>query len=60
MSSDIEAKRAAIAELYSGPGWKRKVRNMTDKQVVAIYLREQRNPHTPKPKEESNDDPPPF
>lgn len=58
--SDVESKRAFIAELYSGPGWKRRVKNMTDNQVIAIYFREVDKPHDPKSKQESTDDPPPF
>lgn len=29
--------RAALASMYPGPGWARKVRNMSDAQVFAIY-----------------------
>jgi hypothetical protein len=39
--SDIALKRAYVNEMYSGPGWKSKVRQMSDAQIVAIYLREQ-------------------
>lgn len=37
-----EQMRAAIAEVYSGPRWKRKVANMFDDQVVAVYYKFQR------------------
>jgi hypothetical protein len=63
--TDIDLKRATVADLYPGPGWKAKVGRMTDNQVVAIYLREKAKQPTPyddkpKPKEESNDDTIPF
>jgi len=56
MSDDINRKRAYVSDLYSGPGWKRKVKNMSDKQVVAIYLKSQAEANKPKPKEEPKDD----
>jgi hypothetical protein len=34
-------KRAFVADLYPGPGWKTKVAKMPDEQVTAIFLREQ-------------------
>lgn len=60
--TDIDRKRAFVAELYSGPGWKRKVANMSDARVVAIYLSHQDDEHKTKPKkkEESGDDGIPF
>lgn len=58
--SNVEAKRDWVAKLYPGPNWRRKVRRMSDAQVVAIYMREHDKPHTPKPPKESNDDSPPF
>lgn len=54
--SDIEIKRAYVAELYPGPKWKKKVQGMPDSQVVAIYLRETSKPKNEKPKESGNDD----
>lgn len=56
--TDIEAKRAFVEELYPGPSWKRRVKNMSDGQVVAIYLRNQDKKTTKS--EEHTDDPPPF
>lgn len=53
---EIEQKRAFVADLYPGPGWKQKVKKMPDSQVIAIYLREQGKPHNDKPKEGENDD----
>lgn len=55
--SDIKQKRAWVADLYSGSGWKAKVKRMPDDQIVAIYLRERQKPPKPKPKpKESSDD----
>lgn len=56
MSDDIHRKRAFVSDLYSGPGWKSKVKKMSDKQVVAIYLKEQAKADTPKPKKEGGDE----
>lgn len=52
MSDDITVKRAFVADLYPGEGWKKKVQRMPDSQVIAIYLREQgKPPKHDKPKE---------
>jgi hypothetical protein len=32
-------ERQAVAAAYDGPGWKEKVRNMSDAQVIAVYMR---------------------
>lgn len=65
--SDIEQKRGFVDGLYPGPGWKAKVRSMSDAQIVAIYLRESNKakaPPKPKPpkteKESTPDDDLPF
>ena len=60
--TDIEQKRAYVAELYSSPRWKRRVAKMSDAQVIAIYMREQDTDHhkSDKPKQESDDDELPF
>lgn len=34
---DINAMRLAILRAYDGPNWERKVRNMADNQVIAVY-----------------------
>ena len=34
---DIDAMRSKIMEVYPYPRWERKVANMEDRQVVAIY-----------------------
>ena len=39
---DIFYKREAVKKLYSSDSWQDKVKNMSDSQVVAIYLRFQR------------------
>jgi hypothetical protein len=56
--SDIEAKRAYVADLYPGPQWKKKVKVMPEAQVIAIYLRETGKPpkKNDKPKESGSDD----
>lgn len=56
MGDDINRKRAYVSDLYSSPGWKRKVKNMSDNQVVAIYLDKQAKGDKPKPKEEPKND----
>lgn len=33
----IEQMRAEVANLYSGEAWKRRVHNMPDAQILAIY-----------------------
>lgn len=57
-----EQKREYVSGMYRGKGWKTKVKQMTDAQIVAIYLREIRKPkkEEPKPPEESTDDDSPF
>jgi hypothetical protein len=56
--TEIEMKRAYVADLYPGQRWKEKVQKMSDAQVIAIYLREQEHPHNEndKPKESSNNE----
>lgn len=56
MTDDITVKRAFVADLYSGPGWKKQVQQMPDAQVIAIYLREHERPRQDKPKESGDDD----
>lgn len=34
-----EKERRALLDVYSGDRWRRKVTDMSDEQVVAIYLR---------------------
>lgn len=46
--------------MYSGKGWKNKVKNMSDIQVTAIYLKEKAKADKPKPKEKKNEDDIPF
>lgn len=56
MSDDINVKRDFVSSMYSGsPGWKRKVANMSDRQVTAIYLKEKAKKDS-KPKKENQDD----
>ena len=66
LMSEIELKRSFVSDLYPGARWRRRVRRMSDAQVVAIYLRE-RNKEPPKPpdppdepKEKAKDDDIPF
>lgn len=36
----VQEQREYVKQLYPGPGWTRKVNNMPEDQVTAIYLRE--------------------
>lgn len=56
----VEHERDFVAKLYSGPKWKRKVKKMTDAQVLAIYLKAKRQPKQEKKPKESTDDGIPF
>jgi hypothetical protein len=66
--SDMDKKRDHVQGMYKSPGWKAKVRKMSDAQVVAIYLREiskaqdrSKQPKgKPQPKKESGTDEAPF
>lgn len=50
-------KRAFVAALYPGQGWKKKVAQMPDTQVTAIYLHEKdKQPKNDTPKESGDDD----
>ena len=33
----VEAMRDDISKVYKGPGWKEKVKRMSDRQIIAIY-----------------------
>ena len=35
---NVETMRSEIAKVYTGDGWKKKVKNMPENQVVAVYL----------------------
>ena len=58
----IQQMRAAVHEAYSGNGWGRKVDNMSDVQVQAVYFslverghfdkKKEDNPPKPEPKAE--------
>lgn len=37
--NDIEQKRQAIASTYRSYSWAKKVKAMTDEQVIAVFLR---------------------
>lgn len=59
--TEIDQKRAFVADLYPGPGWKEKVKQMPDAQVIAIYMREKNREHPnrdepKKPKESDGGD----
>ena len=57
---DMEEMRGFVHDLYPGPRWWRRVKNMSDAQVIAIYMREQ-NKKDPQPKDkESGDNGIPF
>lgn len=53
--ADIQAKRAYVAAMYSGKGWKNRVKHMSDIQVTAIYLKEQAK-DKPKKEKDNNDE----
>lgn len=36
---NIVDMRYVLSQAYPGPGWKKKVANMSDEQVVAVYYR---------------------
>ena len=57
----MQAKRAYVSNMYPGRGWKTKVKHMSDIQITAIYLKEERAgfPDRSK-KEKKNDDEIPF
>lgn len=40
-------KRQYVYDLYSGPKWKKRVRNMSDDQVTALYLKHQNEGEMP-------------
>lgn len=56
---NINIMRQEIAKMYSGPRWKRRVAKMKEKQVTAIYFREQkrREEAAKQPKEPVDDEP---
>lgn len=41
MAADID-RRYYVEQMYPGPTWKKRVANMPDNQVFAIYMREQK------------------
>lgn len=41
--SDIKEKREYLTKLYDGYSWHEKVANMSREQVIAVYLRFQRD-----------------
>lgn len=55
---DKANQRAFVAALYPGKSWKRRVKNMPDGQIFAIYKRESNKPK--KPRQESDDADTPF
>jgi hypothetical protein len=58
--TDIERRRAWVADMYPGPKWKSKVKKMSDAQVTAIYLREQNKPKKDQESDDGDDAPTPF
>lgn len=45
----IEYMRNVVESMYNGPGWARKVANMSDGQVMAIYIKQQAKAEEEKP-----------
>jgi len=59
--SDIQLKRTFVYEMYSGRGWKAKVNRMSDAQIIAIFLREQKKILEAQAEKDADDeDPIPF
>lgn len=59
--SDLDQKRDFVMALYQSEGWKAKVRQMPDNQVIAIYMREtNKAKERPKPPPKESDDGTPF
>lgn len=54
---DIE--RQIVSDMYPGADWKKKVKKMSDAQVLAIYFKEKDKPKKKpkKPKRDSDDIP---
>jgi hypothetical protein len=48
LASDIDKKRTAVSNAYSGKKWQDKVAKMPEDQVVAVYLRLQAQNKLPK------------
>lgn len=58
--ASINEKRQFVSSMYPSKGWKNKVKNMSDIQVTAIYLKEKAKGESQKPKEINNHDDIPF
>ena len=58
--ASMEAKRSYVASMYSNKNWRRKVSHMSDIQVTAIYLKEQKAGFPDRSKKEKKDDDIPF
>lgn len=54
--ADIQAKRAYVAKMYPTTRWKNKVKHMSDIQVTAIYLKEEKAGFPDRTKKETNND----
>lgn len=39
MDHSVDFKRQEITKAYKGPAWANRVKNMSDNQVIAVYLR---------------------
>lgn len=40
---DARQMRIEVAKAYPGPGWQKKVQRMSDAQIIAIYLKFQKD-----------------
>lgn len=47
--TDAERKRAFVADLYDAKRWKKRVARMSDDQVTAIFLRNQKADESDQP-----------
>lgn len=50
-----EIERQWVSAMYPGPGWKARVKKMSDVQVIAIFLKEHSKPQKDAPERESKE-----
>lgn len=59
--SDIERKRSFVHDMYKGKSaWKKRVKKMSDSQIVAIYIKHHQVPKTKTAKRNLDKNNPPF
>lgn len=57
---NIAMMRSEIIKSYPGESWKKKVKNMPENQVIAIYNNLKKTDHLGKPKIKEHDEQPHF